>query len=36
MTKGKIYDIEDDYEYNEFSESDEVLKSFPHKGLDTM
>ncbi len=35
MTNGKkIYDIEeDDYEYDDFSESDEVLKSLPHKIL---
>ena len=33
MTKGQLYDIEDDYEYDEFCESEEVLKSLPHKVL---
>ena len=34
MTKGKqLYDIDDDYEYDEFCESEEVLKSLPHKVL---
>ena len=37
MTKEKLFDIdvEDDYEneYDDFCESDEVLKSLPHKVL---